>query len=197
MWFKHLLSRGSRSRCSTSASTRGCCARACSRRRTRTTCAPRAPRGSRERRVLLRHVLRTSLIPFVSLFGLDFAALVGGAALLTEVVFGLPGRRPAHLPVAAATSTCRVIMATVMYAAFFVVLANAVVDIALRLARPAGAPGMSRAPARGARPAGLLPHRGRPRAPPSTALSFTRRRRRGPRRSSASRARARASRCWR
>ena len=36
-------------------------------------------------------MLRTSLITFVSLFGLDFAALVGGGALLTEVVFGLPG----------------------------------------------------------------------------------------------------------
>ena len=39
-------SRGSRCRCSTSASTRGCCARACSRCRTRTTCAPRGPRAS-------------------------------------------------------------------------------------------------------------------------------------------------------
>jgi peptide/nickel transport system permease protein len=44
-------------------------------------------KGISERRVLLRHVLRTSLIVFVSLFGLDFAALVGGGALLTEVVF--------------------------------------------------------------------------------------------------------------
>jgi peptide/nickel transport system permease protein len=85
-------------------------------------------KGISERRVLLRHVLRTSLITFVSLFGLDFAALVGGGALLTEVVFGLPGvglltfqsLNNLDLPV---------IMATVMYAAFFVVLANAFVDI--------------------------------------------------------------------
>jgi len=35
--------------------------------------------------------LRTSLIAFVTLFGLDFGALVGGSALLTEVVFGLHG----------------------------------------------------------------------------------------------------------
>ena len=39
--------------------------------------------------MLLRHALRTSLITFVTLFGLDFGALVGGGALLTEVVFGL------------------------------------------------------------------------------------------------------------
>jgi peptide/nickel transport system permease protein len=79
-------------------------------------------------RVLLRHSLRTSMLAYVSLFGLDFGALVGGAALLTEVVFGLHGigwltyqsLQNFDLPV---------IMATVMYAAFFVVVANAVVDL--------------------------------------------------------------------
>jgi hypothetical protein len=48
-------------------------------------------KGITERRVMLRHALRTSLIAFVSLFGLDFGALVGGGALLTEVVFGPTG----------------------------------------------------------------------------------------------------------
>ena len=57
-------------------------------------------KGLTERRVLLRHALRTSLIAFVSLFGLDFGALVGGGALLTEVVFGLHGRRQADLRLA-------------------------------------------------------------------------------------------------
>src|SRR5262249_2254679 len=46
-------------------------------------------KGISERRVLMRHTLRTSMITFVSLFGLDFAALVAGGALLTEVVFGI------------------------------------------------------------------------------------------------------------
>jgi len=85
-------------------------------------------KGLTEKRVLLRHALRTSMIVFVSLFGLDFGALVGGGALLTEVVFGLHGvgwltyqsLQNLDLPV---------IMATVMYAAFFVVLANAIVDL--------------------------------------------------------------------
>jgi peptide/nickel transport system permease protein len=85
-------------------------------------------KGLTERRVLLRHSLRTSMITYVSLFGLDFGALVGGAALLTEVVFGLHGigkltydsLQNLDLPV---------IMATVMYAAFFVVLVNTIVDI--------------------------------------------------------------------
>jgi peptide/nickel transport system permease protein len=85
-------------------------------------------KGLSEMRILTRHALRTSLITLVTLFGLDFGALVGGAALLTEVVFGLHGLgkltydalRSLDLPV---------IMATVMYASFFVVISNAVVDL--------------------------------------------------------------------
>jgi peptide/nickel transport system permease protein len=85
-------------------------------------------KGLSENRILIRHMLRTSLITFVSLFGLDFAVLVGGGALLTEVVFGLPGvglltyrsLQSLDLPV---------IMATVIYGAFFITIANAVVDI--------------------------------------------------------------------
>ena len=85
-------------------------------------------KGLTERRVLVRHALRMSLIAFVTLFGLDFGALVGGAALLTEVVFGLHGigwltynsLQNLDLPV---------ILATVIYAAFFVVIVNAMVDL--------------------------------------------------------------------
>jgi len=50
-----------------------------------------------ERRILYRHALRCSLISIVSLFGLDVGVLVGGAALLTEVVFAFRSRM-AHLP---------------------------------------------------------------------------------------------------
>lgn len=85
-------------------------------------------KGLSENRILFKHALRCSLIPIVSMFGLDFGTLVGGAALLTEIVFGLPGigmitwesLQGLDLPV---------ILGTVMYAAFFVVLANALVDI--------------------------------------------------------------------
>jgi peptide/nickel transport system permease protein len=85
-------------------------------------------KGLSERRVLLKHMLRTSMITFVSLFGLDFGVLVGGGALLTEVVFGLPGvgfltwqsLRSLDLPV---------IIGTVIYGAFFITIANALVDI--------------------------------------------------------------------
>lgn len=85
-------------------------------------------KGLSPRNVLVRHMLRTSLITFVSLFALDLGVLIGGGALLTEVVFGLPGvglltynsLRSLDLPV---------IMATVIYGAFFITILSALVDI--------------------------------------------------------------------
>jgi peptide/nickel transport system permease protein len=86
-------------------------------------------KGISETRVMLRHALRTSMISFVSMFGLDFGALVGGGALLTEVVFNIQG--VGNLTFSALQDLdLPFIMATVMYAAFFVVAANALVDIA-------------------------------------------------------------------
>ncbi|MDQ3890122.1 MAG: ABC transporter permease [Actinomycetota bacterium] len=86
-------------------------------------------KGISERRVLLRHALRNSLITFVSLFGLDFGFLVGGGALLTEVVFGLPGVGFVTYQ-SLVNFDLPVIMTTVVYGAFFIVLANALVDVA-------------------------------------------------------------------
>jgi peptide/nickel transport system permease protein len=85
-------------------------------------------KGLTESRVMVRHSLRTSLIVFVSLFGLDFGALVGGGALLTEVVFGLHGVGKLTYD-SLQNFDLPVIMATVMYAAFFVVVVNAIVDL--------------------------------------------------------------------
>ncbi len=86
-------------------------------------------KGLSERRVLLRHTLRTSMITFVSLFGLDFGVLVGGGALLTEVVFGIHG--VGLLTYQSLTNLdLPTIMATVVFGAFFIVLANTLVDIA-------------------------------------------------------------------
>ena len=86
-------------------------------------------------RILFRHALRVSLITFVSLFGLDFGALVGGGALLTEVVFGLQGVGKLTFD-ALQNLDLPVIMATVMYSSFFVVVANAAVDVAYALLDP-------------------------------------------------------------
>jgi peptide/nickel transport system permease protein len=85
-------------------------------------------KGLSERRVLLKHTLRNSMITFVSLFGLDLGVLIAGGALLTEVVFGLPG-----VGMLTYNSLVRldlpVIMTTVIYGAFFITIANAAVDI--------------------------------------------------------------------
>ena len=48
-------------------------------------------KGLPPKRVLRKHVLRNSLIPIVTLFALDFAAVLGGGAILTETVFDLNG----------------------------------------------------------------------------------------------------------
>ena len=85
-------------------------------------------KGIAPKRVLVKHMLRNSLITFVSLFGLDLGVLIGGGALLTEVVFGLPG--VGRLTYTALTSLdLPVIMATVIYGAFFITIMSAIIDI--------------------------------------------------------------------
>lgn len=85
-------------------------------------------KGLSERRILTRHVLRNSLIPVVTLFGLDFASVIGGGAILTEKVFNIQG-----VGQYAADSIDALdippVLAVVMFGAFFVVLFNAIVDI--------------------------------------------------------------------
>jgi peptide/nickel transport system permease protein len=86
-------------------------------------------------RVLLRHVLRNSLIPVVALFGLDFAAVIGGGAILTESVFGLHG-----VGQYAADSIGRLdvppILVITMLTAFVVVVIGAIVDIVYAVLDP-------------------------------------------------------------
>ena len=53
-------------------------------------------KGLSERQVLLRHVLRNSLIPIISLWGLDMAQVIGGGAILTEIGLQPARRRPAR-----------------------------------------------------------------------------------------------------
>jgi peptide/nickel transport system permease protein len=85
-------------------------------------------KGIGPKRVLVKHQLRNSLITFVSLAGLDLGVLIGGGALLTEVVFSLPG--VGRLTFNALTSLdLPVIMATVIYGAFFITIMSAIIDI--------------------------------------------------------------------
>jgi peptide/nickel transport system permease protein len=85
-------------------------------------------KGLSERRVMSRHVMRNSLIPIVTLFGLDFGALLGGAILI-EKIFNLNGVGQ-YAAEALANFDLPPIMAITLYGAFFVVLFNSLVDIA-------------------------------------------------------------------
>ena len=92
-------------------------------------------KGLSERQVLLRHVLRNSLIPIVTLWGLDFGAVVAGGAILTETVFDLQG-----VGQYAADSVGQLdvppVLAVTMFGAFFIVVLSTVVDIAYAVLDP-------------------------------------------------------------
>jgi peptide/nickel transport system permease protein len=92
-------------------------------------------KGAPEKTILYKHAVRMSLITVVSLFGLDFGALVGGSALLTEVVFNIHGVGKLTFD-SLQNFDLPVIMATVLYASFFVVVANALVDIVYAILDP-------------------------------------------------------------
>jgi peptide/nickel transport system permease protein len=85
-------------------------------------------KGISYRQLLVRHVLRNSLIPIVTLFGLDFAAILGGAAILTETVFNLQGVGQ-YAAMSITTLDLPPIMAVTIYATFFIVIFNFLVDL--------------------------------------------------------------------
>ena len=85
-------------------------------------------KGLSERQVLIRHVLRNSLIPIVSLWGLDFASVIGGGAILTESIFNLQGVGQYAAQSIQLLDVPPVLVIT-MFGAFFVVLFGAVVDV--------------------------------------------------------------------
>ncbi len=85
-------------------------------------------KGLPQKRVLVKHVLRNSLIPIVTLFGLDFAAVLGGSAILTETVFNLKGVGW-YAAQAVGDLDLPPIMGVTIYATFFIVLFSVVVDL--------------------------------------------------------------------
>jgi peptide/nickel transport system permease protein len=84
-------------------------------------------KGLPERTVIGRHALRAGLSPIVTAAGLDLAGLLGGAIVI-EPIFALPGIGRLSLD-AVITSDLPVITGTVMVAAFFIIVANLVVDL--------------------------------------------------------------------
>jgi peptide/nickel transport system permease protein len=92
-------------------------------------------KGLGERQVIRRHVLRNSLIPIVSLWGLDFAAVIGGGAILTESVFNLQGVGQ-YAAQSIKALDVPPILVIVMFGSFFVVVLSAVTDVLYALLDP-------------------------------------------------------------
>jgi peptide/nickel transport system permease protein len=86
-------------------------------------------KGLSQRRVMTRHVLRNSLIPVITLFGLDFGVLIGGGAIVTESLFNIEGVG-LFTAEALKQQDFPSIMAVTIFGAFFIVLFNIFVDIA-------------------------------------------------------------------
>jgi peptide/nickel transport system permease protein len=84
-------------------------------------------KGLPERQVVLKHGVRSAITPIVTAAGLDIGILLGGA-ILTETVFNIPGiGRLAYDSIQ--NSDLPMIQGTVLFGAFFIVMANLIVDI--------------------------------------------------------------------
>jgi peptide/nickel transport system permease protein len=84
-------------------------------------------KGLSERRVIFRHAVRAAITPIVTAAGLDIGILLGGA-ILTETAFNIPGvGRLAYDSIT--NADLPMIQGTVLLGAFFILLANLVVDI--------------------------------------------------------------------
>jgi peptide/nickel transport system permease protein len=84
-------------------------------------------KGVPERRVIWRHGVRAAITPIVTVLGLDIGILLGGT-ILTEKVFGIPGVG-LYAYEAIQSADLPAIQGTVLFGAFFIILANLVVDI--------------------------------------------------------------------
>jgi len=84
-------------------------------------------KGLSERKVIYKHGLRAGLTPIVTALGIDFAFLLGGAIII-EQVFTLPGLGKLTLE-STLQLDLSIILATVLLAGFFVIMANLIVDL--------------------------------------------------------------------
>jgi len=91
-------------------------------------------KGLPERTVIVKHGLRAALTPIITIFGMDLGALLGGA-VLTEVTFSLPGLGQFTI-LAINTQDLPEILGVTMLAAFFIVIANLVVDVLYAVVDP-------------------------------------------------------------
>jgi peptide/nickel transport system permease protein len=91
-------------------------------------------RGVRQAALVYRHALANALIPVVTVIGLQFGALLGGA-VLTETVFSIPGM--GRLTVAAiSTRDYQVVQGAILIGVVSVVVVNLLVDLSYAFLNP-------------------------------------------------------------
>jgi len=84
-------------------------------------------KGLSEKRVILKHGVRSAITPVVTVLGLDVGILLGGA-ILTESVFNIPGvGRLAYDAIL--RGDLPIVQGTVLFGAFFIIVMNLLVDI--------------------------------------------------------------------
>ena len=91
-------------------------------------------KGLPDRTVNLRHGLRSTLTPILTIFGLDIGLLLGGA-VLTESTFSLPGIGKYAVD-AIVTNDLPKVLGVTLVAATFVIVANLVVDLLYAVVDP-------------------------------------------------------------
>jgi peptide/nickel transport system permease protein len=91
-------------------------------------------KGLAERRVVWHHGVRAAITPLVTVVGLDIGALLGGS-ILTESVFGIPGVGGYAFD-AIGNADLPAIQGTVLFGAFFIIVANLAVDVAYAFLDP-------------------------------------------------------------
>jgi peptide/nickel transport system permease protein len=84
-------------------------------------------KGLSERRVIFKHGLRSALTPIVTMFGMDVGVLLGGA-VITETVFNLDGIARYAIQ-SIRRNDFPAVMGVTVFASFFIVVANLLVDI--------------------------------------------------------------------
>jgi peptide/nickel transport system permease protein len=91
-------------------------------------------KGLHPRTVIIRHAIRNALIPVVTVLGLQFAGLLGGAVII-EIIFSWPGI--GRLAVNAIwRRDYPVIMGTVLIFSFTFILINLIIDILYTIMDP-------------------------------------------------------------
>lgn len=84
-------------------------------------------KGMPARHVFMKHAMRNTLLPIITIVAIDVATLFGGA-VITETIFGLPGMGTLLLDSVFARDTT-VVLGIVMIGAFLMVLFNTIADI--------------------------------------------------------------------